>query len=243
VAKELPYFKFDVSEWISGAITLEDFYTQGVFINICAHYWFKSGCLTLTEIKRRVKCKETTITALIDNKLIKVTDDTISISFLDEQLNERNAKREINKLNGSKGGAPIGNKNAIKDKQETTEKQHKTTNIEESREEENRREKKEEVPLRAFVDEKVNEAWVEWVQYLKEKKKKITPSTAKKQISFLGARAGPEAIEIINKSITNGWAGLFELTNNKNVNGQHNKTTSGDFVPKQFSGANYKTKL
>lgn len=74
-------------------------------------------------------------------------------------------------------------------------------------------------PLRAFevpfVDD-VLKAWVEWEVYKKEKKQKLSPSTAKKQILFLQGRAGPEIIGIINQSITNGWTGLFELKNNSN---------------------------
>jgi len=65
-----------------------------------------------------------------------------------------------------------------------------------------------------FFGEDVQAAWVEWEQYKKEKKQKLTPSTAKKQMAFLGGRAGPEAIAIINQSITNGWTGLFELKTN-----------------------------
>jgi hypothetical protein len=57
-------------------------------------------------------------------------------------------------------------------------------------------------------------AWCEWVQYRKEKKQKLTPSTVRKQIQFLAGRAGPEIVEIINQSITNGWTGLFEPKNN-----------------------------
>lgn len=79
-------------------------------------------------------------------------------------------------------------------------------------------ETKAEKPLRAFegifLFEDVQHAWIEWEQYRKEKKQKLTPSTAKKQMDFLGGRAGPEAIAIINQSITNGWTGLFELKTN-----------------------------
>lgn len=59
-------------------------------------------------------------------------------------------------------------------------------------------------------------AWEEWEQYMKEKKKKLTPSTAKKQIKFLGGRPENEIIEIINRSIEKGWQGLFEINNNGN---------------------------
>jgi len=130
--KELPYFKFNASEWISGEITLEDLATQGAFINICSYYWFKSGCLTLTEIKRRLKLKQTTIDALVTGNHIKVTDDLVEISFLRQQFDERGHISKRNSLNGSKGGAPNGNKNAEKNNR----KQPKTSNIEEEKEEE-----------------------------------------------------------------------------------------------------------
>lgn len=151
MAKDLPYFKWNAAEYLNGSITLEDFYVQGVFTNICSHYWFKSGCLTLPEIKRRVKCKEYAFTTLIDAGIIKLDGDAIRISFLDEQLAERGNISKINAINGSKGGAPIGNKNAIKDKPITTEKQPKTTNIEEKREEERRREENRKEAAEAVV--------------------------------------------------------------------------------------------
>lgn len=84
-------------------------------------------------------------------------------------------------------------------------------------------------PLRAlsgiFLLEDVQTAWQAWEQYRKEKKQKLTPSTAKKQMDFLGDRAGPEAIAIINQSILNGWTGLFELKQNGKQNGFTDKRT------------------
>ena len=52
-------------------------------------------------------------------------------------------------------------------------------------------------------------AWLEWVDYRKEIKKKIVVSTAKKQISFLSRQKEP--IACINQSIEKGWEGLFEI--------------------------------
>jgi DNA-binding MarR family transcriptional regulator len=81
-----------------------------------------------------------------------------------------------------------------------------------------------EKPLRAigvlpFLSEEFANAWIEWETFRKEIKKKITPSTAKKQLTFLGGRGEPEAIAIINQSITNGWTGLFALKNGNNGTG------------------------
>jgi len=58
-----------------------------------------------------------------------------------------------------------------------------------------------------FID-----AWVEWVDFKKEIRKKLTKSTANKQISFLNTQPNP--IGCINQSIKNGWTGLFEERQN-----------------------------
>lgn len=77
----------------------------------------------------------------------------------------------------------------------------------------------------------VLKAWSEWVEYRKEKKKKLTPSTIKKQIQFLGGRGDPEIIEIINQSIRNGWEGLFDLKHfNNKSNGRATIKRSSDAV-------------
>lgn len=55
-------------------------------------------------------------------------------------------------------------------------------------------------------------AWCEWVDFRKEIKKKLTTSTAIKQIEFLLKQ--PKPIACINQSIQNGWQGLFEEKNN-----------------------------
>lgn len=107
MAKELPYFKFDVAEWINGSITLESYSAQGLFINICSHYWFKSGILSLTEIKRRLSSGlSEDFDSLISSGVIRVENDMIRIQFLDEQLQERMDLSRKNSVNGSKGGRP-----------------------------------------------------------------------------------------------------------------------------------------
>lgn len=107
MADELPYFKFRVSSWISGRITLEKMDVQGLFINICALYWQRSGELTLTEAKRRLSnAKPKAFHSLIENGLITVEKDFLTITFLDEQLEERQEKHEINRANGLLGGRP-----------------------------------------------------------------------------------------------------------------------------------------
>lgn len=139
MAKDLPYFKFNVSEYINGNITLEDFYVQGVFINVCAFYWFKSGKVTITEINRRLsKAKPKAFEKLVESNLIKVENEYLKISFLDEQLNERVNIAATNSENGKRGGR--GNKSETKATALISESETlaKKSNIEEKREEEKR---------------------------------------------------------------------------------------------------------
>lgn len=164
--KELPYLKFNASEWITGNITLEDFYTQGVFINICALYWFKSGQMETTEIKRRLKCKQATIDLLFANGHIKADGDNIKISFLDEQFEERGHISKINSKNGSKGGAPKGNNNAKNEeinKRPLNGIQPKTSNIEEEKNKNKNREEKRVETLPDF-ENCFDEIWKEQMQ-------------------------------------------------------------------------------
>jgi DNA-binding transcriptional ArsR family regulator len=66
--------------------------------------------------------------------------------------------------------------------------------------------KKEEI-LPEWLNKK---SWKEWVDYRKEIKKALKPSTEKKQLSFLEKNKS-DHVQIINNSIQNGWTGLFEL--------------------------------
>lgn len=54
------------------------------------------------------------------------------------------------------------------------------------------------------------EAWEEWMLYRSEKKKALTKTSIKLQISFLEKHIRDHA-EIIRTSIRNGWTGLFPL--------------------------------
>ena len=65
-------------------------------------------------------------------------------------------------------------------------------------------------------------SWEEWMQYRKESKKKMTDSTVKKQLKFLSHHI-KDHIKIIERSITNGWQGLFPLDNKNYSNSDAGK--------------------
>lgn len=109
MAKNFPYFKFTVSEWMTGDIVFEDFATQGLFINICALYWQRDGNLTMMDIVKRYKNPKE-LNAL-KGKFIIQKGKKISIKFLDEQLIDANHISKINSINGSLGGRPKKSEN------------------------------------------------------------------------------------------------------------------------------------
>lgn len=143
MAKELPYFKFYIGEWLNGDITIEDYECQGVFINVCAYYWQKDAELTLTVLMKRFRNYETQIKQLIESKLIKVIGENISISFLNEQMESKEIQKITNQKNGAKGGRPRKEETENKPNGFLLETETKAklnpniTNIEERKEEEN----------------------------------------------------------------------------------------------------------
>ena len=75
MSKGLPYFKFHPEEWLQGNITLEDFHTQGVFINVCAFYWSRGGDITVEQLNKRFRHSSQQIDTLIDAGMIARVDD------------------------------------------------------------------------------------------------------------------------------------------------------------------------
>ena len=52
-------------------------------------------------------------------------------------------------------------------------------------------------------------AWSEWVSFRKEIKHKLTPTTQKKQLKMLAGLGVDGAVSTLNRSMENGWQGLF----------------------------------
>ena len=100
MAKDLPYFKFFVSEWSDGDITLEDMETQGLFINLCSYYWSQECNVTLAKAKKRFKHNTKLIDTLLESDIISVDGDDVCIRFLNEQQEERLEQSKVR----SKGG-------------------------------------------------------------------------------------------------------------------------------------------
>jgi len=110
MAKELPFYKFHSNEWLTGDITFEPYDIQGVFIHVCATYWSQDCSIALARLKKRLSnVKEGQWQCLIDSGYIKVNSKgDISISFLDEQINELGEQHKKKVEAGRKGGLAKG---------------------------------------------------------------------------------------------------------------------------------------
>lgn len=173
MAKNFPFFKFTVTEWMTGDIVYEEFSTQGLFINICALYWQRDGVLSLEEINKRYK-KPKELDNLIDNFLF-IDNGLITIKFLDEQLIDANHISKTNSKNGSLGGRP---KKRIESdgkavglislsEKKRTESEPKAKKSKEEQEEEKEQEK-EEINNALFSDNCKNST--QWINVISENK-------------------------------------------------------------------------
>ena len=103
MAKELPFFKFNASEWLTGNISYESYELQGLFIKLCAEYWNRSNKMTLKDAYLRTQNKKL-VDELIEKNYILKKRNTIFISFLDEERENINRKSLKLKAAGRKGG-------------------------------------------------------------------------------------------------------------------------------------------
>ncbi len=102
--KELPYFRFTCQEWQNGDISLESYSVKGLYIDICSYYWINCCDILFKKVQKKFKKESKNIQKLIDLEIIKIIDDYIRISFLDDQWAELSAFREKKRIAGSKGG-------------------------------------------------------------------------------------------------------------------------------------------
>ena len=103
MSKELPFFKFNATEWITGNISYEPFELQGAFISVCAEYWNRNNNLTIDEAKLRLR-NAAIVDILIEKNYLKTKKNKIVITFLDKEREEIESKRLKLSESGRKGG-------------------------------------------------------------------------------------------------------------------------------------------
>ena len=90
MAKELPYFRFEPSEWDNGNIQMCGRESKGVFIDLCSLYWSRLGELPYAlALQKLCNGNDLALQELKRHDIFGVIDGQIVIEFLDEQLSER----------------------------------------------------------------------------------------------------------------------------------------------------------
>lgn len=138
-------------------------------------------------------------------EILFLKDGFINSESLDERLKPVYIKRGISKENSKKQlrlNGKFVNSNNVNDGVSVAEKTQSKVNG-------SKVNKKEEI-IYAFSSETFKKCFNDWIKFRKEKRKSLTPSTIAKQNEFLLKYSENIAIQIIEKSITNGWVGLFE---------------------------------
>lgn len=157
MAKELPFFKFEVSEWVFGRIQKQPLDVQGIFINLCCKYWHKLG-----ELSHEDACLDfghSHIDALEKAKIIGRDGEFIYIQFLDRQLDECQETSDKNRIAGLLSAA-------ARAKRKSTPVERPLNSVERNPTEEKRREEKikEEKRIHECAVEKIepfDDLWVE----------------------------------------------------------------------------------
>lgn len=100
MAKELPFFKFEPSEWMFGRIQKRSPQAQSAFINLCCKYWHKLGDVSIKSAELDFGKEE--IAELMKYEIVLADGDNIAIKFLDNQLEECMQYSKVQSDNGKK---------------------------------------------------------------------------------------------------------------------------------------------
>ena len=69
--------------------------------------------------------------------------------------------------------------------------------------------------VKYFEHEKLNSEFHVFIKHRKEKRNPLTPTAIKRQVAKLEKETPETAIKMLNQSIENGWAGVFDLKETK----------------------------
>jgi hypothetical protein len=242
MAKEAPWFKFFTGEWANGSITLEDYAVQGVFINACCYYWSNEGDVKEKTLRKKIRSNDE-IDILIEEEIIKVDGEHITIKFLDVQMVEREEKSKQASEAGKKSAMTRAAKRqqALSDRSTTVKSSfnEKSTNKSKSKKENKNKklDKEREKEKPPFPDDiLLNDKYIEFLNFRREIKKPVAKASIeanKKKLMKLADENSDTAIQIIEQSIANGWQGFFNLKIDNN-GGKRDEQT---FQDKFFKGS------
>ena len=216
MAKELPYFKFEPSEWLEGEIQVCSDESIVCFINLCSGYWLKLGNINYAfALHKYFKKDASVLKELIDNKIITLNNDKINVSFLDKQLNEF---KEISEKRTSAANKRWENK---EDNASALQLHSKSNAIREYkiREKEIKENKDKALPFK-FFNSLINlgaekQLVSDWIAVRKLKKLSNT-LTAFNNFESEVIKSGKNINEVLKQCVVNSWGGFKSEWLNKN---------------------------
>jgi len=231
MAKELPYFRFNISEWQNGDITLESDETQGVFINICCYYWNQNCSVTQAKLKLRFKQSLSSVNALLKSEIIKANedDDFIEIDFLDEQFSLLTDLHKKRQEAGRKGGKQSLSKTKAKLKQKPS---YKDKDKDKDKDKNKKREYS--LPYGAAFEK----AWKEWFEFRQNGKfKKLQSASLQKQLDHMAEfKDESRAVSMIENTIMKGYQGLYEPDKSNTGKSPTRKKLANDRDASEYEG-------
>jgi len=201
MAKELPYFKFETSEWDNGTIQMCSRESKGLFIDLCSMYWARLGDVkSKLAVQKLCNGNANALQELIEEEIIEVIEDKIIIHFLDYQLKEFNAVSDKRKKAANKRWEQDTDKQDVN--ASALQVQSKSNAIREDKiKEDNNKSLFDSVfdsflVMRKQLKKPMTDKAIE---LLKSKLEKLAPADQQAQI------------EILEQSIMNNWQGVFPL--------------------------------
>ena len=217
MSKELPYFRFNCSEWLTGNIIFESYEMQGAFIRLCAELWNRNNELSIIDAYKRINNKKI-LDKIFELGYAKNQNDYVFISFITEEFEYANSRHSRLSEAGRKGGLSKAKAKPKPSKSHPlpTRKEKKKKRIKEDNKEiiESNR-----IDLFPFQED-FRDVWDNWIQYKKVEHKKTFKRIETEQAGFkvlleLSKGNSLVAEKIIQQSIANNWQGLFELKTEK----------------------------
>ena len=203
MAKELPYFMFEPSEWDNGNIQMCSRESKGLFADLCSLYWSRLGELPhALALQKLCNGNKDAMQELIEHDIFGVINGQIVIDFLDEQLQERGQTSEKRRDAAQKRWL---NASALQ-----VESKSNANRIEEKKKEKNRIEER----TLAWFEKQIDEIFLETLKM--NNKDKDIPQAIKDSFAHLAADSHRLAIidQAGCKKLVNTWL------SNQRVNGK-----------------------
>jgi hypothetical protein len=159
MAKELPYFKFEPNLWDNGNIQMCSRESKGLFVDLCSVYWSRLGDLPYAlALQKHCNGNSDALQELKKHEIIAISEDKITIEFLDEQLSEFDVlsvkrRKAANKRWSDASALQVQSKSNARREEERREEEKRITPFDPSDYYDN--------PATAFEDIKADEKLIE----------------------------------------------------------------------------------